>query len=411
MQNPERLVLDFTSARLATQKTTMPGVSAPVRGVRLGQYRPDVARIVVDLTAAAPYQILREGPAVVVAFDAAAGIAGRFQRRDHDGLEPLARDSNTTIRRRMLFAPSQKVSYRAPRFALPGELTQPSVVLASYSGKKDEPVRPIAAQEAAAQATAQAGNAAATVAPQTTAAPSRYTGEPISVNLKDVDLRDFFRLIHEISGLNVVLDPNVKGTLTIVLDEVPWDQALDIVLQNNGLDKAAARQRAPHRHARHHQEGSRDRARRSQGGKRCAGNDHRDPRAQLRQGGVAGAHAEEIPDRRAAISCSTLARTSSSSTTFRRSSRISTTSFASSIASRSRLKSKLASSRQPAPSRKTSVPNSALQPPPPAAVRSTAGRPRSAAAASPPPLASRRPRSRISQRRRPPATASHPVFL
>jgi type IV pilus assembly protein PilQ len=55
--------------------------------------------------------------------------------------------------------------------------------------------------------------------------------------LKDVDLRDFFRLIHEISGLNVVLDPNVKGTLTIVLDEVPWDQALDIVLQNNGLEK------------------------------------------------------------------------------------------------------------------------------------------------------------------------------
>ena len=67
--------------------------------------------------------------------------------------------------------------------------------------------------------------------------PGRYTGEPISVNLKDVDLKDFFRLIHEISGLNVVLDPNVKGTLTIVLDEVPWDQALDIVLQNNGLDK------------------------------------------------------------------------------------------------------------------------------------------------------------------------------
>src|SRR5205823_7080405 len=66
---------------------------------------------------------------------------------------------------------------------------------------------------------------------------ARYTGEPISVNLKDVDLRDFFRLIHEISGLNVVLDPAVKGSLTIVLDEVPWDQALDIVLQNNSLDK------------------------------------------------------------------------------------------------------------------------------------------------------------------------------
>jgi type IV pilus assembly protein PilQ len=65
----------------------------------------------------------------------------------------------------------------------------------------------------------------------------KYTGEPISVNLKDVDLKDFFRLIHEISGLNVVLDPNVHGTLTIVLDDVPWDQALDIVLKNNDLSR------------------------------------------------------------------------------------------------------------------------------------------------------------------------------
>jgi type IV pilus assembly protein PilQ len=65
----------------------------------------------------------------------------------------------------------------------------------------------------------------------------KYTGEPISVNLKDVDLKDFFRLIHEISGLNVVLDPNVHGNLTIVLDDVPWDQALDIVLKNNDLSR------------------------------------------------------------------------------------------------------------------------------------------------------------------------------
>ena len=69
-------------------------------------------------------------------------------------------------------------------------------------------------------------------------APSgKYSGEPISVNLKDVDMRDFFRLIHEISGLNVVVDPTVNGTLTLVLDDVPWDQALDIVLKNNELDK------------------------------------------------------------------------------------------------------------------------------------------------------------------------------
>src|SRR2546429_9068100 len=44
MQNPDRLVLDFVGARLAVQKTVIPGISAPVRGVRIGQYRPDVAR-------------------------------------------------------------------------------------------------------------------------------------------------------------------------------------------------------------------------------------------------------------------------------------------------------------------------------------------------------------------------------
>jgi type IV pilus assembly protein PilQ len=68
-------------------------------------------------------------------------------------------------------------------------------------------------------------------------AETSYLGEPISVNLKDVDLKDFFRLVHEISGLNVVLDPAVRGTVTLVLDEVPWDQALDIVMRNNGLNK------------------------------------------------------------------------------------------------------------------------------------------------------------------------------
>ena len=64
-----------------------------------------------------------------------------------------------------------------------------------------------------------------------------YTGEPISLNLKDVDLKDFFRLIHEISGLNIILDPNVSGSVTLVLDSVPWDQALEIVLKNNRLGK------------------------------------------------------------------------------------------------------------------------------------------------------------------------------
>ena len=65
----------------------------------------------------------------------------------------------------------------------------------------------------------------------------RYSGDLISLELKDADLKDFFRLIGEISGLNIVLDPDVKGALTIFLNDVPWDQALDVVLKNNSLGK------------------------------------------------------------------------------------------------------------------------------------------------------------------------------
>jgi len=244
MQNPDRLVLDFAGARLAVQKTVIPGNSAPVRGVRIGQYRPDVARVVVDLTTATPYQVSRDGEAVVISFETPSSTP----------LQPVSSVTTLTSRQNETSRPefnyvaasprvavarsSKNLKPSAPRFALPSELTQPSVTLASFSGK--EPVRPDSStqQAAAQQAVQQANTAASTMAQSPAPAPAgKYTGEPISVNLKDVDLKDFFRLIHEISGLNVVLDPAVKGTLTIVLDEVPWDQALDIVMQNNSLDK------------------------------------------------------------------------------------------------------------------------------------------------------------------------------
>jgi type IV pilus assembly protein PilQ len=247
MQNPDRLVLDFTGARLAVQKTAIPGVSAPVRGVRLGQFRPDIARVVIDLTEATPYQISRDGAAVVIFFEVhpespaeAPSATTKFTSQQVSKTR-LDFHYTTAAPRRVTSPAVNSLRIPSPRFALPGELTQPSFLLASYGGQT-EPARPQASeQQAAQQAAQQPSSAASTMATTASqAAPSaasKYTGEPISVNLKEVDLRDFFRLIHEISGLNVVLDPAVKGTLTIVLDEVPWDQALDIVLQNNSLDK------------------------------------------------------------------------------------------------------------------------------------------------------------------------------
>jgi len=63
----------------------------------------------------------------------------------------------------------------------------------------------------------------------------RYTGAPISLELKDADIRDVLRFFAEFAGLNFVIDPEVAGKTTILLKEVPWDQALETILRNSGL--------------------------------------------------------------------------------------------------------------------------------------------------------------------------------
>jgi len=117
--------------------------------------------------------------------------------------------------------------------------SQPAAINAALQQQAQQPQALPQPMPAAPQGAAQSTPAGTTVAVSGPASGNcttgRYTGEPFGMNFKDLDLKDFFRLIHEISGLNVVLDPSVKGSVTIVLDDVPWDQALAIVLDNNGL--------------------------------------------------------------------------------------------------------------------------------------------------------------------------------
>lgn len=58
----------------------------------------------------------------------------------------------------------------------------------------------------------------------------KFTGSPITLKLKDADVHEVLRLISEASGFNIVIHPNVTGKLTLSLDHVPWDQALEVVL-------------------------------------------------------------------------------------------------------------------------------------------------------------------------------------
>jgi type IV pilus assembly protein PilQ len=62
-----------------------------------------------------------------------------------------------------------------------------------------------------------------------------YTGHPVSLDFQDADLRAVLRTFAEISGLNVVIDPTVQGSVNVALTQVPWDQALDQILRANKL--------------------------------------------------------------------------------------------------------------------------------------------------------------------------------
>lgn len=63
-----------------------------------------------------------------------------------------------------------------------------------------------------------------------------YQGEKLSLNFQNVDVRRLLQVIGEFTGMNVVVSDTVGGNLTLILKDVPWDQALDIILQQRGLD-------------------------------------------------------------------------------------------------------------------------------------------------------------------------------
>ncbi|MES2367880.1 MAG: type IV pilus secretin PilQ [Pseudomonadota bacterium] len=65
----------------------------------------------------------------------------------------------------------------------------------------------------------------------------KYTGEKLSLNFQNVEVRSVLQVIADFTGLNIVASDTVTGNLTLRLKDVPWDQALDLILQTKGLDK------------------------------------------------------------------------------------------------------------------------------------------------------------------------------
>ena len=289
-----RLVVDFHNAenRLGFWRRTIDqGVVERVRASSFVDDSRDATRIVFDMAEAIPYAVVDAGDGTVrVRFGIDPGSAEdvdqEIDETDLAGIEEekmLVAASSEPDWNLGTAAPADGLSDTAPAdslgIAAPASLGDYAIEeTAGLESAKDLPYTPAAVRSASASSVrtstreAAAPPAEAALAlnlnstlesvpevGEPTAVPEpvlalpaleettfleqvvtpiptpQYTGEIVTLDLKDVDLRDFFRLIGEISGLNVILDPNVAGSLTLLLRDVPWDQALDVVLRNNSL--------------------------------------------------------------------------------------------------------------------------------------------------------------------------------
>jgi len=261
LSSPSRLVVDLPSTRLATSLNRIHVGSNDVNDVRVGTDAKATTRVVVDLEHPCKYELVPglgdklilklssstvtahaqvSAPKTSVPVVTAASpqpATPKLQSPEAPASAFVVVDPAYSAKADSASDPSTRATEAASKFVeRPEGNLLPSATAALKAEGQDSTS---ASSSAAPQAIEPAVNLAAEqkAHPQQSVMGPKYTGEPVSVNLKDVDLKDFFRLIHEISGLNVVLDPDVHGNLTIVLDDVPWDQALDIVLKNNNLQR------------------------------------------------------------------------------------------------------------------------------------------------------------------------------
>ncbi len=204
--NPRRLILSFANVAAALANTTNVG-QGPVEQVKIGldPKTPLVTQVVMELSRPAAYRVepSADGQALTVLFD-----------------DPVT-DAVAVL--------------DASRSATPAVAAPPAAVATTQAAIPTAPRQQAQAQAQSPlpQAPPVPGQAAG--APD---APSRYTGHPVSLDFAGSDLRAVLRTFSEISGLNVVIDPTITGTVDLRLTDVPWDQALEIILRANKLGYA-----------------------------------------------------------------------------------------------------------------------------------------------------------------------------
>ncbi len=224
--SPQRLVLDFPNVvpAVPTVTTVRQGPVERVR-VALNSRDPLVTRVVVDLARAAEHTLV----------PGADGTSLRLTFPDNGPTEPAhapvgdAMTALTTAQAPRPLPPPPPST--ASETAEPSPEPAPRTVAPTTPPTAAVTTPPAAAKPPAAPAPLQAGQTSTV----SRSGEKTYSGHPVSLDFQGADLRAVLRTFAEISGLNMVIDPAVQGSVDVALRDVPWDQALDIILRANKL--------------------------------------------------------------------------------------------------------------------------------------------------------------------------------
>jgi type IV pilus assembly protein PilQ len=216
VDRPDRLVLDFSNTSYGWRKTPLNVETEPLKQIRGSQYRRGVARVVVELTRKAGYAIREEpdGLAIVIPTAASARLADPAPT-------PAA-------------PPAAKP---APKAATAPKAPAASPASSAADAKPAEPKTSEPARVAQAPAAPAPAAPAVPAPPPPPPAPAPSGPRLISLDFKDADVVNLLRILAAESTRNIVIGEDVKGKMSITLRNVPWDIALDTVMEAKGLVK------------------------------------------------------------------------------------------------------------------------------------------------------------------------------
>lgn len=265
LESPSRLVIDLEGVKNAAAKNSVAVGDSVVQRVRIAQFQPTVARVVVDLAHKTDYDIAAVGDEIRVAFGTAAVASTEVPAAPVHIAEAAPIDIPSQVPTIAFTPATESVERPAPTESasrnVPRERTveqKPASNAAKPAWKVPEPaskgararITPAADQAPVQQPPTREdvfGDAAPKQAQPTPLGGQNYggrtlssnqrvfNGEPISLTLKDADIKDVLRTFADLTGLNMAIDPGVQGSVTVDFVDVPWDQALDLILRQNNL--------------------------------------------------------------------------------------------------------------------------------------------------------------------------------